>query len=385
MKRQIISKKQGRRLWEYNEYINSWQNLHQLMRDSWIDDLYGKFPDVPGVVVSSGPSLDNQVAELHKLKDKALLFVCDRSVKFCLKHGIDPDFCITLDPQEFSVKYYQGLNLPKYMAIVYGLQVEPDIFTHWRHNRRFVLRAHNYLLKLFSNMLKKSKELNCWGTISSAAMAVLWEFGCSPVGLIGQDLCYQMSDAGEVISHCKGFWNEARKRRDRGEFIPVMNSDGKKVWTIAPFLAYKKHMETQIEQAPVTTFNLTPGGLKIKGTANVTCKDFLDICQPGKVQEARQYIKNVLAKKPKPVLTDMGLLRIAITIKTLCQKPLPTSKLEMEKDLIYQIYQPVYDVMLALDEDKTIMTKTLGAIKEKIKNMVMHNAEVREKLEKLSN
>ena len=53
--------------------------------------------DIPAIVVSAGPSLNKNIVELRKAKNKAFIVAVDTAVKPLVKAGIIPDLYVVVD------------------------------------------------------------------------------------------------------------------------------------------------------------------------------------------------------------------------------------------------------------------------------------------------
>ena len=77
--------------------------------------ILGAIPnDVPAFVVSAGPSLNKNIKELRRAKNKSFIIAVDTAVKPLLQEGIVPDMFATLDgikPLEL-VETEQAKELP---------------------------------------------------------------------------------------------------------------------------------------------------------------------------------------------------------------------------------------------------------------------------------
>lgn len=76
-------------------------NMKDIMRGGDLSALIKSFPEgKPGILVSAGPSLNNNIDELKNAVGKALIVATDTALKPLLNHGIRPDAFVTVDPSK---------------------------------------------------------------------------------------------------------------------------------------------------------------------------------------------------------------------------------------------------------------------------------------------
>jgi len=88
------------------QIINTIENIKYIKKT--VDIIQNK--DNITLVVSAGPSLNDQLEKIKKLKDFCLIIVVDTALRFLLKNGIEPDLIIALDPQVLNFLDFLGIN-----------------------------------------------------------------------------------------------------------------------------------------------------------------------------------------------------------------------------------------------------------------------------------
>ena len=76
---------------------NIMKNLATIIKNPGVKDLYGAFKGKPGIIVSTGPSLDKNIDELADVTDKAVIISADSALKSLLKHNISPHAVVSLE------------------------------------------------------------------------------------------------------------------------------------------------------------------------------------------------------------------------------------------------------------------------------------------------
>ncbi len=84
--------------------------------------------DEPVFIIGSGPSIDEAIGHVKRLRDRAIVFSCGTALKVCLKHGIVPDFHSELEngPWTFeSLTTTAGPEVLGQIALIGSLSIDP--------------------------------------------------------------------------------------------------------------------------------------------------------------------------------------------------------------------------------------------------------------------
>ena len=141
--------------------------------------------DVPAIVVSGGSSLDQNIKDMVRLKDRLkdyFIITGSRTVKALVQNGIVPDMVVSIDPVDVNyemMKDYLDLDVP---------------LVFYEYSNRYLLRDYKggkiLISLLFSHTVKGMEHLKavyCGGSVSHACIDMANMLGCSPILLTGQD------------------------------------------------------------------------------------------------------------------------------------------------------------------------------------------------------
>src|SRR5947207_12101996 len=78
-------------------------------RDADAGLLFGRFRNVPLVIVSAGPSLDLNIEELRGIEDRCFILSVDTALRPLLAAGVTPHAVITADPSEMNARHVAGV------------------------------------------------------------------------------------------------------------------------------------------------------------------------------------------------------------------------------------------------------------------------------------
>jgi hypothetical protein len=180
---------------EYTE--NCMQNVRFFNKFPWAAELYGKFKDVPAIVISAGPSLYLHFELLRSIGDKAVLIAVDTAWPILKKQGITPHFVCTADPTSANFMHLKGEDLSDTWLIV-----EP--MTYYKtlelpKVRAFIANFEGYYSGYFARFSKNPAKLLSWGSIASTCFDLARKISAEPIIFVGQDLSYS-----DLLTHCPG-------------------------------------------------------------------------------------------------------------------------------------------------------------------------------------
>ncbi len=66
----------------------------------------GAAENIPAVVVGSGPSLGMEIEALRRLKNHVCIIAAGSSIQALLKHGIEPDLIVAMDPSDKNYEVF---------------------------------------------------------------------------------------------------------------------------------------------------------------------------------------------------------------------------------------------------------------------------------------
>lgn len=254
---------------------NFYNNVRYVKNNYMVGQLDGTIPNmIPAIVVSAGPSLNNNIMELKKAVGKAFIIAVDTAVKPLVKAGIIPDMFAMLDgkkPLEL-VEVEEVREIPM-VAYVTGAK---SIFNYHMGKKFFLDENYRYVQELFAMNGKEIYQLPGGGSVATLAFSLVCHLGFDKIILVGQDLAFTGNK-----SHADGTFKETMAVEDTKDFLMVPGNVEKMVPTREDFDNYRKWFEEFIEYwkgiKDVQFINATEGGALIKGTQIMTLKDAISL------------------------------------------------------------------------------------------------------------
>lgn len=253
---------------------NFYHNVQYIRTGYKAFQLFRAIPDdIPAFVVSAGPSLNKNIKELKRAKNKSFIIAVDTAVKPLLREGIVPDMFATLDglkPLEL-VKTEQARNLPL-LTMVTAANAILDYHTG---KKFFYDEGYEYVRKMFEMNGKKLEGFPTGGSVATLAFSLTCHLGFRKIIFVGQDLAYT-----DNKSHADGTFQDAMPEEDTEEFIKVPGNYETEVPTLKNLDSYRKWFGEYVEwwtRGHKTVFiNATEGGARIEGTELMTLSEVID-------------------------------------------------------------------------------------------------------------
>ncbi len=164
------------------------RNIRQIISYPGANIFFNRFENVPALVVAAGPSLSQSFDFIRSNAGRSIIIAVDTSYKILRSNGIEPHFCISVDPQVVNARYFEG-DVEGKTIMVADPTIHPSVF---RLNRgRKVLTGMVFQMMQWINDITGEKgELAYGGSVSTNAYDFAKRIGASPIILVGQDLAF---------------------------------------------------------------------------------------------------------------------------------------------------------------------------------------------------
>ncbi len=248
------------------------RNLSTIVDYPGIKDLKDKFKGKPGIVVSTGPSLNKNIEFLKGLDNKAVIVAPDATVKVLLNKGIKAAHMVTsLERVIATSKLFEGLTeedvKDSYLSACPVIM--PETYANYPGEKIIVYR--NFATFKWIDIPKGILDIG--PSAGNMAFKVLEWLGCDPIILIGQDLAF--TDDG--ITHAEGaHYGEKAESYLAAGTISVPGNYQEKVKTSKVFSQFLRHYERDVLTYKGEVINATEGGAKIEGTILMTFQEAID-------------------------------------------------------------------------------------------------------------
>ncbi len=270
---------------------NIFMNLRHIQDSIPVQSLFGKFRGYPGIIVSAGPSLRQNLDALKNVSQRAVILCVDTSYKVLAKAGITPHLVMTLDAQKYSRKHFTGTHAeaallvadivacPSVMNNFDGGKIISTTSKYYQDTAGKTVRETTPAMDWIEKYIDPPGDVQSGGSVATSAFDLLLNMGCDPIILTGQDLAYTGREY-----HCSGTYhnddwqvltgrfrsldtiNQDLIRKRRIKYVP---SFGGKGMVISDFVfdLYKFWFEDSSARVKVRVINATGGGSRIRNTS----------------------------------------------------------------------------------------------------------------------
>lgn len=225
--------------------------------------------DVPGIIVSAGPSLEKNIDLLKEAKGKAFIIVVDHALQAVMNRGIVPDATICIDNRK-SVTLFDIPGVDK-ICFFADMSVNTAVLEQVQSQNLIFYSASVPIWKdIFETEGSSIETVESGGSVAVDALHVCRMMGIKTIIMIGQDLAlkgYQLyADQGEV-----------KKSTVDSRMVEVEGIDGNPVYTTKDFLIYIRSFERIAKENPdLQLIDATEGGALIRNTKIMTFREAID-------------------------------------------------------------------------------------------------------------
>ncbi|ECX9800644.1 motility associated factor glycosyltransferase family protein, partial [Campylobacter coli] len=259
-------------------------NLPQMITHPSYKELLSKRKGVSdtAIIVSTGPSLTKQLPLLKKYASKATIFCADSSYPILAKHGIKPDYVLSLERIPLTSEFFNNDfgEFDKDIMFIVKSVTHPHTIKYLQKNNRAFILVSTYASFIQYLKLDYFGYFNMGKSVANMSYLLTEYLNYKNIILIGQDLAY----AKDGFSHTKDYKNldkhEGHFQRNKGKFQCLAYGGNGKVESSEIWTMFRLIFENDINYFQklfnITTYNCTEGGARIEGTIE---KPFLWACE----------------------------------------------------------------------------------------------------------
>lgn len=316
--------------------------------------------DRAAVLVSAGPSLNKNINELKRAKNKLFILAVDTAIKPLMKAGIIPDaFCIIDANKKIDlINIDETENIP--------MIAMPTATYKWsdRQKGKKIFFHGGYAIpwELYDINNKEFPRVAIGGSVACSAFSILYKMGFETVILVGQDLALTNNR-----THADGTFEEKMQEVDTEKSQRVKGNYEETVPTRGDFKIYLEWFSNYIAGAKkhdknFRVINATEGGAYIEGTEIMRLKEALDETLTG-VTEVD------FASKIENMKSDFSEEERKKAVEYLHQIPEKYKQIEKDAKLLHTIYLKLQKIGKSDNIAKAACTKLLKKVKKLTKKI----------------
>ncbi|HEQ72602.1 MAG TPA: DUF115 domain-containing protein [Spirochaetia bacterium] len=205
------------------------------------------------MVTGAGPSLEDSIKEVKKLRKEYFLIASDTSLPCLMAHDCPPDCVISIDCQQVSYHHFLA-GYPRGIPLLLDL-ASPPVLTRLSDKLLFFSSGHPFSQFVNRNWRRFPFIDTSGGNVSHAAVSLAVNLGAREIALFGVDFSYP---EGKTYARGTYLYRHFQSRETR--FMPAETrflnlifrnktvlrerDSGFLRYTIKPLLTYKESLET---------------------------------------------------------------------------------------------------------------------------------------------
>ena len=181
---------------------NFFRNMHRYFKSQKLIPYLGWASQKPAIIVAAGPSLEAALPFLQKQGNQALLIACDTALPMLLQAQINPDFVVTVDPQEKNSLYLR-YSANKDHILIADPAIHDSTFEGYKDQNIILMDSVFPLYAPFEGFWGHCGLLASGGSVSTSAFDFARKIGSDPIIMVGQDLSFTKKktySSGNVLS-----------------------------------------------------------------------------------------------------------------------------------------------------------------------------------------
>ncbi|WCT55364.1 DUF115 domain-containing protein [Paenibacillus kyungheensis] len=301
---------------EYSFTFNSNKKTEEFFRQDWvrnslyqmpnmlaspsIEQLLNSFEGVTAVITASGPSLQEDIEWIERLKSHALVIAAGSSIQALVKNDIQPHMTVIMDGNEINNKVFKD---PKTLEapLFHTSSAYYEISGRKHHDLIYSVMGNDEFSQYLMGLKKEQIAISSTPTVAGTAIQAAIRLGATRIIMMGQDLSfpdnkYYADGVGHVeVKHTDVTVQTATQK--------ILNVKGTYNLTDSSFLFMKDSLEDIINAYPSVEFiNTTKNGAVIEGTTWMSIEEAFDMLADQHIEP--HPVESLIAKSKSEINGD---------------------------------------------------------------------------------
>lgn len=265
------------------KYAGQWveqaiANIPSVVQGCGVERFDGLFSGMPAILVSPGPSLNNNVDYLRSVRGRALIIAPMQSLRRLFQAGVRPDIVVVIDPKDLtsdSIDFLSGVPEDFLSVLAVGVSCHPNVIGKFKKVMYFSLEGpvDNLVEEVIGCSLAKLSAPSV--ALTGLLLANRWR--CNPIVLVGQDLALSNDGSSYADGKLRNF--------SMAKQVVLPGYYGGEVQSLQDYALFHDLFEVmgqkiRSERQDVQLLNCTEGGAYIDGFSHVPLSQFLESIPP---------------------------------------------------------------------------------------------------------
>ncbi|CAM4275119.1 motility associated factor glycosyltransferase family protein [Paenibacillus tarimensis] len=168
---------------------NSMFNMQAVLATPSLAGLRMKFKGMTAVIVGAGPSLEEDIRTLRKLKNHALIIAAGSSIQSLLHHGIEPHLIVSIDGAEANYNVFKNMDI-NHIPMLFAPMIEHRITERKTMRMLHAFISGDTCANHFMGLTSEDPVFTTTHSVTGTAIQAAIYMGCEEIVLAGQDLSY---------------------------------------------------------------------------------------------------------------------------------------------------------------------------------------------------
>lgn len=273
-------------------YKNIVENYHKINQEATLSDLKGTLRNKPAVIVAPGPSLDDVIQKIYKIKDDVIIIACDSVLQYLEANNIYPHYIVNAHCLPKLKNCFEGINTEKYTLIT-PTTCDKEVFEVWKGRLLFYNNFHTnmeFYDVCLPTLFPKMAQIPNAGSVAGTCVHVARIMSCNPIILCGVDFGFP-----DNKYKCRSYnrnghgWTEIPVDHDKINNNLLVEHKGTKCWE--EHLFYREAILNIIQILPLVLVRGSQCGILEHDLPCIDLSEKIDIDKITEIVEKNTYEK----------------------------------------------------------------------------------------------
>ncbi|MFD0590668.1 6-hydroxymethylpterin diphosphokinase MptE-like protein [Paenibacillus sp. GCM10027627] len=252
---------------------NIFKNIAANLSTPSLRNVKGLFSGMTAIIVGAGPSLEEDIEQLKKIKDSTVIIAAGTAIQSLLHFGIKPHLVVSMDGMEANYNAFKHLDRTD-IPLLYFPQIDARIVDGGYNEAWHGFYDMDHISEYIMGYSDSDPVFLPTNSVTGSAVQAAIFMGMTEIIFTGQDFSYP--NAGFYAPGALHVDEESQKKAVAQADEWVMNNDGGSNPTSTTLLLTLRNLEDLIAQFPEITFiNSSQMGAIIKNAPFVPMEELL--------------------------------------------------------------------------------------------------------------
>lgn len=170
-------------------YTNTLRNIPKMFKTPVLRTLKNQYEGSIALIIGGGPSLQYDIEQIKKAKNKWLLIAAGSSIQSLAHHGITPHLIVSMDPGIYNAKIFRA-NSFENVPLLMMPQLHHEVITLHNQNNVYAYYDNDVVVNYLIPYQDQDYIMKPTYSVTGTAIQAAAYMGATTIVLAGQDLSY---------------------------------------------------------------------------------------------------------------------------------------------------------------------------------------------------